>query len=82
MNSLSRCLLFDFSYLNLKALVFKYLSEIVGVGEGVKAFGIMFGEHFYCCSEFLVKAGNETIGTPGYWIWELDLVSVQRQSLD
>ena len=58
------------------------LGEILRVYEGLRTIRVVFGEHFYGCSEFLVKAGSETSRTLGFCIREFDLISVQSQSLN
>lgn len=44
--------------------------------------GIVFGEHFYCGSEFFIEARDETIRKILFRLQQLDLVGVQSQSLD
>jgi len=46
---------------SIESLGIHDFGEIVGVEEGIEAFGVVFGEHFYRCSEFLIEPGNKTI---------------------
>ena len=35
--------------------------KVILIDEGIKSFGVVFGEHFDGGGELLVEAGNETI---------------------
>ena len=58
------------------------LREIIGVDECIKAFGVVFGEHFYGCDEFFVKLGSKAVRPIDLWSWKLDLICVQCQPVN
>ena len=55
---------------------------VIRIVKGIKAAGIVFGEHFYGGGEFFVEGRDETIWLVSYRLGKLDLISVQCQSLD
>jgi len=66
----------EFNEISIQFFTAYDFCEVILVYESIWAFGIMFGEHFYCCGEFFVKPGYEIIQAVWFGIEELDLIGV------